>query len=519
MARLLLGIDASTQSVSALVYDLDAAAIVKEVSVNFGTDLPQYGAPQGFIPGGEGGEVHSDPRMWLDGLDLCFQRLLEAEVPLAEVVAISGAGQQHGTVYLNAVGLEALEKLSGARSLAVQLDDGFARQSSPIWMDTATTAQCRAIEAALGGAAQVCARSGSIAIERFSGPQIRRFAELDPRGYANCARIHLVSSFMASILAGRDAPIDHGDGAGMNLLNLQTLDWDAALLDATAPDLRAKLPPVVPSATVLGAVAPYFVERFNVSPQAQVVAFTGDNPSSLVGMGAWRPGKVVVSLGTSDTFFAAMPQPLTDPAGWGHVFGNPCGGFMTLQCFLNGSLAREKVRDALGMDWVDFTAAIKSAPAGCDGVQLLPFFGAEISPRLADATPIWSGEGNWQDNPLAARACVEGQFLNMKLCAEWMHLQPEQVYLTGGASTNPAIAQIAADVFGVRARRLRISGSVALGGALRAGMAVDALSEEAAEAFVAQSCEADGFAPVTANSAIYTEAIERLRSLPVYAGR
>ena len=27
----------------------------------------------------------------------------------------------------------------------------------------------------------------------------------------------------------------HGDGAGMNLLNLQTLDWDDALLDATAP--------------------------------------------------------------------------------------------------------------------------------------------------------------------------------------------------------------------------------------------------------------------------------------------
>jgi hypothetical protein len=40
-----------------------------------------------------------------------------------------------------------------------------------------------------------------------------------------------------------------------------------------------------------------------------------DNCSSLVGMGASEPGKIVISLGTSDTFFAAMPNVFADPNG------------------------------------------------------------------------------------------------------------------------------------------------------------------------------------------------------------
>ena len=44
--------------------------------------------------------------------------------------------------------------------------------------------------------------------------------------------------------------------------------------------------------------------------------------ASLVGCGAEKPGTAVVSLGTSDTFFAAMDEFRTDPDGYGHVFGN-----------------------------------------------------------------------------------------------------------------------------------------------------------------------------------------------------
>jgi xylulokinase len=65
-----LGIDSSTQSLSGVVLDVATGSIVAEMSVNFGADLPEYGSPNGFLPGGAAGEVHADPRLWLASLDL-----------------------------------------------------------------------------------------------------------------------------------------------------------------------------------------------------------------------------------------------------------------------------------------------------------------------------------------------------------------------------------------------------------------------------------------------------------------
>ena len=45
-----LGIDSSTQSIKALVYDSDAGRVVTTVSVNFGKELPEYNSPDGFLP-------------------------------------------------------------------------------------------------------------------------------------------------------------------------------------------------------------------------------------------------------------------------------------------------------------------------------------------------------------------------------------------------------------------------------------------------------------------------------------
>jgi xylulokinase len=106
-----------------------------------------------------------------------------------------------------------------------------------------------------------------------------------------------------------------------------------------------------------------------------------------------------------------------------------------------------------------------------DGKIMVPFFRPESSPRVDLGAPVLKGGEafeSWNEADAAIRACVEGQFINMKLCTDWMQLQPEVIYLTGGASKNNAIAQVVADVFQAKVQRLAVSGSVALGAALRA---------------------------------------------------
>jgi xylulokinase len=469
-----LGLDSSTQSLTAVLIDPAAGSVVAQAAVNFGQDLPQRGCPNGFLPGGSDGEVHADPRMWLEALDLALDRLAAA-ADLSRVVAVAVSGQQHGSVYLDSSFDARLAALDPAQPLEPQLAPALTRATAPIWMDTSTGAECAEIAAAAGGNAEVCRRSGSVTIERFTGPQIRRFFKNDPDRYRATARIHLVSSFIGSVLAGRSIAIDPGDGAGMNLLNLACLDWDPLLLDATAPDLRVKLPPVAPAHSIAGPIARYFTARHGLPADCRVALATGDNPSSLVGMGATTPGQVVISLGTSDTFFAAMNEPHTDPAGFGHVFGNPAGGFMSLICFRNGSLAREALRDSLALDWSAFDeAGLALTPPGNGGNRMLPFYGPEITPRRDFSGPVRQGSPAFEaggDPPAQVRALLEGQFLNMRLHSQWIGVAPDRIRLTGGASQNNGIARLVANIFQARVERLAVSNSAALGAALRAAHA------------------------------------------------
>ena len=80
------------------------------------------------------------------------------------------------------------------------------------------------------------------------------------------------------------------------------------------------------------------------------------------------------------TVFAAMPAFRTDPDGCGHVFGNPSGGFMSLACFKNGSLAREKVRTMVGCDYRFFDETAFESAAGFKG-RAFPYFEEEITPK------------------------------------------------------------------------------------------------------------------------------------------
>ncbi|HEY3494269.1 MAG TPA: FGGY family carbohydrate kinase [Polyangiaceae bacterium] len=474
-----LGLDSSTQSLSALAIDTESGRVVLDHSVNYGSALPEYRSPNGFLENADAAVKHSDPLMWVDALDRLLEEVRASGFDLGRVAGVSGAGQQHGSVYLSTP-LAKAPAWSPSAKLREQVKPLLSRATSPIWMDSSTSAECSEIAGAVGGDAKVTRISGSRAIERFTGPQIRRFWKQDPAAYERTAEIHLVSSFIAGVLAGASAPIDFGDGAGMNLLDLAELGWSEPLLQATAPGLRNKLRAPVAATTRVGEIAPYFVERYGFRKGTPVVAFTGDNPSSLIGMGAAEPGCAVVSLGTSDTVFAAMRAPKTDPRGFGHVFGNPAGGFMCLICFSNGSLAREAVAKRVGLDWPGFERAILAeTKPGNAGNLMLPFFVPEITPRVLDARVEVFGDPEfvaWKSAPKAARAIVEAQALGMQRHSDWIGETPSTILVTGGASQNRGILQVIADVFQAELRTLAVKNSSALGGAVRAAQAVEGRS-------------------------------------------
>ncbi len=413
----------------------------------FDDSLPQYGTRHGVLPTEDPSVAVSPPAMWAEALELMFAALASSGHDLSTLRAISGAAQQHGSVYLAA-------------------DGSFSRSVAPIWMDTSTRDECLEITQALGGAAALAARTGSRAFERFTGPQIRKFFETDPHGYAETARVHLVSSFLASELIDAEAPLDPGDASGMNLMDLSTGSWWPDAVEATAPGLATRLPMIVPAGTIIGTLAPRWQARFRL-PAARVVVWTGDNPSSLIGTGLIEEGRVGVSLGTSDTIFGLMREPRVDAGGTGHVFGAPTGDYMGITVFKNGSLARETVRDTYGLDWPGVSAALRATPPGNHGRLMLPWFEPEITPDMP--TPgVHRRDLDPADAAANVRAVLEAQMMAMANHSAWMGVDVRDIHATGGAAVNNDILQIMADVFNATVRRFHVGNSACLGGALRA---------------------------------------------------
>lgn len=445
-----LGLDFSTQQLKGLAID-DKLKVICEAAVQFDNDLPEYRTQNGVNKNRDTLTVTAPTIMWVKALDMLLERLKVAGLDLSTIAAISGSGQQHGSVYWRKGAADMLRDLDSSKFLHDQLQGAFSVRDSPVWMDSSTEVQCRNLETAVGGAQSLADITGSRAFERFTGNQIAKIWQMKRDAYANTERISLVSSFGATLFLGRYAPIDFSDGSGMNLLNIRTHRWERTCLDACAPDLEAKLGDPVPSHEVLGTVAPYFVDRYGFPPECLVVAFTGDNSASLAGL-RLRGGDLLVSLGTSDTVLMWLNE--AKPALEGHVMVNPVASdaFMGMLCYKNGSLTRQRVRDqCAGGSWDIFASLIDSTPRGNFGNIGMYFDLKEILPPVVgdfkfnksnDRVAKFSQE-------VEARAVVEGQFLAKRVHAERLGFTTGgRVLATGGASKNPGIVQVLADVFG-----------------------------------------------------------------------
>lgn len=249
-------------------------------------------------------------------------------------------------------------------------------------------------------------------------------------------------------------------------MNIKTKEWDEKALNATAPNLAKRLPLLANSSDIIGKISLYFVKKYGFNHKAILSAWSGDNPNSLIRIGLISKGKAAISLGTSDTYFGYLKKLKLSLNDEGHVFGAPTGDYMSLICYKNESLAREEIKNKYNLDWENFSKILTKTPPGNYGKIMLPSFFPEIVPLVLDPNIYRFGfdENDIEGN---VRAIIEAQFLSMRLHSEWIGDKPKEIYITGGASANEEILQIAANVFNTQIRKFEFTDSAVLGAALR----------------------------------------------------
>ncbi len=463
--RLALGLDSSTQSLSAIVIDIDTAEKCFEHSLDYRADarLNQFGIGEDYIlPPREEGEAEQPPLMYLASLDALFADMREAGVSLESIRLINTSGQQHGHVYLNRDADALLAQLSrrgevtsplpdeDERDLQTLLKDAFAYPNAPIWMTANTVTQTDAVRNGVGGKAEMINLSGSDAPLRFTGTVVRRVAEQFPEHYAATAKVQLISSFIPAVLTGNaNVPIDYGNGCGMSLMNYRSRTWDAALLGATAyglsggvAALQSKLPLLARPDAVVGNLAAYYTEKYGFDERCAVIAGSGDNPQAKVPVAG-----DLLSLGTSFVNMVSTDGDTLDPEGFANAMYDGINRPFMFGCRTNGAMVWDAVRNNYGLAkeaYAPAEAALKQIALG----QFMAFW----QPKT-ESFPVSGAFDLIRSNAQPTLAEDYTGIIETSLAAVYVYSAvftkqtQTPLFVTGGATDSPEIMRRVAGIW------------------------------------------------------------------------
>ncbi len=159
-----------------------------------------------------------------------------------------------------------------------------------------------------------------------------------------------------------------------------------------------------------------------------------------------------MSLGTSGTVFGVTDAEVRDPSGTVAGFADGSGARLPIVTTLNAARVLEVTGRLLGVDHDALGALALEAPAGADGLVLVPYFVGERTPNRPDATasllgmtPETTDRAHWPGPP--SRACSApsptGSPRSRRPASP-----SKRLLLIGGAARNEAVRVVAAQVFG-----------------------------------------------------------------------
>ena len=428
---LVAGIDSSTQSCKVVVRDARTGALVRSGSASHpaGTEV--------------------SPEAWWTA----FRTAAEVAGGLDDVAALAVGGQQHGMVVLDA--------------------DGEVIRPALLWNDTRSAGAAQDLIRELGdgdpvaGAGAWAQAVGSVPVASLTVTKLRWLRDAEPQNAARVAAVALPHDWLTWRIAGygpRSEGLepdlgalvtDRSDASGTGYFDASAEGGRGAyrtdLLELALGRSDVTLPRVlgpgedggVASATVAGAA---------VSDGALIGPGAGDNAAAALGLGM-RAGDVAVSIGTSGVVSAIATAPTADASGLVNGFADATGNYLLLGVTLNASRVLDATARVLGVDHAGLSRLALQAPAGADGLVLVPYLEGERTPNRPDASGTLHGMRLATMTPAhLARAAVEGMLCGLADGLDALRaqgVQVERLQLIGGGAQSEAVRRIAPQVFGL----------------------------------------------------------------------
>lgn len=425
-----LGVDLGTSAVKAVVIATDGA-VVAEASRELSLSSPRPLWSE------------QDPRAWRDAAREAIRAAL-ASAGAVHVGAIGLTGQMHGLVLLDA--------------------GGEPLRPAILWNDQRTAAECAELTQRIGER-RVLELTGNPVLTGFTAPKLLWVRRHEADVFARVRHALLPKDYLRYCLSG-ECWSDVSDASGTSWLGVARREWSDEMI-AAGEARREWLPEVAESCAVVTRTAGAFAESCGLTSGVPIVAGAGDQAAQAVGCGTIREGVVSVTIGTSGVVFAASDAYVVEPRGRLHAFCHATPGrwhLMGVMLSAGGSfrwmrdtLCGEDVAEARrrGVDAYELmTAAAASVPAGCDGLNFLPYLTGERTPHADPlARAAFVGLTARHTRAHLTRAVMEGVTFGLRDSLELVRglgVSPSEIRASGGGASSGLWRQMLADVFGVR---------------------------------------------------------------------
>ncbi|MGZ6708138.1 MAG: glycerol kinase GlpK [Solirubrobacteraceae bacterium] len=444
--RYVAAVDQGTASSRCLVFD-GAARIVAVAQKEHRQIFPRAGWVE-----------HDPHEIWQNVKEVVTDALAKAGLRISDLVALGITNQRETTVLWDRATGEPVHQAIN-------------------WQDMRTDHLCREL-AGDAGADRFREQCGLPLATYFSAPKIRwlldAMPELQKRAEAGEILFGTMDTWLIWKLTGRHLT-DVTNASRTMLMNLETLAWDDALLDAFGIP-RAMLPEIRSSSEFYG-------EAHGALQGVPVAAAMGDQQAALFGQTCFAVGDAKCTYGTGS--FLVMntgAQPVKSTKGLLTTVGFRLGAAPPTYA-LEGSIA---VTGALVQWFRDNVTVIASAPEietlartvdDNGGCYFVPAFSGLFAPHWrSDARGVIAGLTSYITKGHLARAVLEATAWQTREVLEAMNadagIDLRTLRVDGGMTANNLLMQFLADVIDVPVVRPIVAETPSLGAAYAAGLAV-----------------------------------------------
>ncbi len=503
---LILALDSGTQSVRAILFDLQGNLLAKARVL-----LEPYFSPQP-------GWAEQHPEYYWDSLARACRELWQEDDARDRLAGVA---------------------LTCQRATVVNVDEeGRPLRPAILWLDQRRTYGLKPIGGWWGLAFRLAGVSGTVAYLQAEA-EANWIRTHQPEVWERTYKYLLLSGYLTYRLTGRFVdsvgcqvgyiPFDY---KGLNWAPRWDWKWRAVPLDP------ARLPELVPPAGLLGEITPQAAEATGIPAGLPLIAAAADKACEVIGAGCLSPQIGCLSYGTTATINVTSPRyaevipiippyPAAVPGAYSlevQVFR----GYWMVSWFKREfgypecRLAEEQGCEPEAL----FDGLVEGVPPGSMGLVLQPYWSPGLKVPGPEAKGAIIGFGDVHTRGHLYRAILEGIAYALREGKERIERRSgtpiREVRVSGGGSQSDAAMQITADVFGLPAARPHVYETAGLGAAIDAAVGLG-LHPDFASAVEAMTRVGRVFQPDPQAHALYEGLYRRVyrrmyhRLRPLYA--